>query len=203
MLGRFDEARAILVDTRAELTERGGGWTLAATIRGFAAVELLAGDLPAAAELQAEACKRLEELGILWSLSSAAAELAGMLYSLDRIDEADSWARRAAELCASDHAVTQMFLRQVRAKVLARRGEHAEAQRLAREAVAFIDATDSLDEQGDAHADLADVLLLAGKPDQAAAALAQALERYERKENRVSAQRARTRLAEIHDTALR
>ena len=39
-----------------------------------------------------------------------------------------------------------------------------------------------LDAQGDVYADLAEVLLLAGKPDEAAAALEQALERYERKE---------------------
>ena len=57
--------------------------------------------------------------------------------------------------------------------------------------------------QGDAYADLAEVLLLAGKPDEAAAALEQALERYERKGNLVSAQRARARLAELQDAAPR
>ena len=88
-----------------------------------------------------------------------------------------------------------MLWRQVKAKVLARRGEHAEAERLAREAVAIGDETDMLDAQGDAYADLAEVLLLAGKPDEAAGALEQALERYERKGNLVSAERARTRSA--------
>jgi hypothetical protein len=34
--------------------------------------------------------------------------------------------------CASDDAITQMLWRQVRAKLLAPRGEHAEAERLAR-----------------------------------------------------------------------
>jgi glycine cleavage system regulatory protein len=58
--------------------------------------------------------------------------------------------------------------------------------------------TDMIDAQGDAHADLAAVLLLAGKADQAAEALEQALERYERKGNLVSAQRTQTRLAELH-----
>jgi hypothetical protein len=45
------------------------------------------------------------------------------------------------------------------------------------------------------------VLLLAGKPDEAAGALEQAFERYERKGNRVSAQRAKKRLAEVQGTA--
>ena len=96
-----------------------------------------------------------------------------------------------------------MLWRQVRAKVLARRGEHAEAERLAREAVAIGDETDMLDAQGDAYADLAEVLLLAGKRDEAAAALEQALERYERKGNVVMAARTRDRLVGVAGAALK
>ena len=88
-----------------------------------------------------------------------------------------------------------MLWRQVRAKVLARRGEHAEAERLAREAVAISDETDCLNWQGDAYADLAEVLQLSGKADEAKAALEQALDRYERKGNLVMAARMRDRLA--------
>ena len=76
------------------------------------------------------------------------------------------------------------------AKVLARRGEHAEAERLAREAVAIGDGTDMLNPQGDANADLAEVLLRGGKTHEAAAALTQALDRYERKGNVAMARRA-------------
>jgi hypothetical protein len=47
------------------------------------------------------------------------------------------------------------------------------------------------------------VLLLGGNADEAAAALEQALERYKRKENRVSAQRAQERLAELQNAAPR
>ena len=204
MLGRFDEARAILDETRAELAERGGGPQLASlTGMESAEVELLAGDPAAAAELGAEGCRLLEELGEQGFLSTAAGTLAQALYALDRLEEADAWAGRAAELGASDDAFTQLLWRQVRAKALARRGEHAEAERLAREAVAIGEATDFLNGQGDANADLAEVLLLTGKPDEAAAALEQALERYERKGNRVSAERVQTRLAELQDAAPR
>jgi tetratricopeptide (TPR) repeat protein len=119
------------------------------------------------------------------------------------LEEADAWAGRAAELGASDDALTQMLWRQVSAKVLARRGEHVEAEQLAREAVAVGQETDMIDAQGDTHADLAEVLLLAGKPDEAATALEQALARYERKGNLVSTQRAQTRLAELQAAASR
>jgi hypothetical protein len=54
-----------------------------------------------------------------------------------------------------------------------------------------------LDTQGDAYADLGEVLILAGKPDEAAAAFEQALERFERKGNVVSAERTRARLAGV------
>jgi hypothetical protein len=45
------------------------------------------------------------------------------------------------------------------------------------------------------------VLLLGGEPDEGVAALAHAVERYERKGNLVSARRAQTRLAEIRAEA--
>jgi class 3 adenylate cyclase len=198
MLGRFDEARAILAAVRAELAELGGGIGLATALcMSSVDVELLAGNPAAAAELGEGGCKLLDELGEQSMLSTGAGGLAQALYALDRLDEAEDWAGRAAELGASDDALTQILWRQVRAKVLARRGEDAEAERLAREAVAVCEETDMLDAQGDAYADLAEVLLLAGKTGEAAAALARASERYERKGNRVSGQRAQARLAEL------
>ena len=205
MLGRFDEARAILAKTRAELAERGGG-VLLANITAFESVrvELWADDPAAAAEFGAEGCRLHEELGEQEFQSAPAAFLAQALYAVDRLDEADAWAARAIrQLGAGDDTETQMLLRQVSAKVLARRGEHAEAERLAREAVAIGEGTDALNWQGDANSDLAEVLLLGGKADEAAAALEQALERYKRKENRVSAQRAQERLAELQNAAPR
>jgi tetratricopeptide (TPR) repeat protein len=204
MLGRFDEARAILAEQRTELAERGGG-VLLANITAFESVwiELWAGDPAAAAEFGAEGCRLHEELGQQSFLPGAAANLAQALYALDRLDEADAWASRAAELGASDDVWNELLWRRVLAKVLARRGQHAEAERLAREAVAVCEETDMLDTQGDAYADLAEVLLLGGNADEAAAALEQALERYKRKENRVSAQRAQERLAELQNAAPR
>jgi class 3 adenylate cyclase/tetratricopeptide (TPR) repeat protein len=194
MLGRFDEARAILAEARAELAERGGG-VLLANITAFAVwVELWGDDPAAAAEFGAAELRLFEELGELGFSSTAAGHLAQALYALDRLDEANASAVRAIQLGASDDTVTQMLSRQVRAKVLARRGEHADAERLVREAVAISAGTDALNWQGDANADLAEVLLLSGKPSEAAAALEQALDRYERKGNLVMARRMRDRL---------
>ncbi len=198
MLGRFDQARAILDDVHADLSDRGGGIALGTAIgQEEVLVALLAGDPGAAAELGTEACRLLEEQGEKTLLSTAAGRLAQALYALDRLDEADDWARRAADVGASDDAMTQMLIRQVRAKVLARGGETAEAEPLAREAVAIGEGTDMINMQGDAYMDLGEVLLLSGKRDEALAALEYAVGRYERKGNLVSTQRAQERLAEI------
>ena len=85
--------------------------------------------------------------------------------------------------------------------MLARRAEHAEAERLARDAVALSDETDQLDTQGDAYADLAEVLVLADRPEETAEALEQALARYERKEDLVKAGRRATGSLRCEETA--
>ena len=204
MVGRVDEARAILAESRALLAERGGAWELG-VVNGLesVSVELLAGDPRAAATYGAEGCTQLERQGERGVLSSAAGLLGQALYELERWDEADEWAGRAAVTGGSDDLLTQHLWRRVRAKVLARRGEYAEAERLAREAVAISETTDQLVVQGDVYADMAEVLQLGGRPQEAAAALRQALECYQRKGNIVSTQRAQARLAELRDAAPR
>ena len=83
------------------------------------------------------------------------------------------------------------------------RGEHADAERLAREAVAISERTDdSPVSQGDALCDLAEVLDAAGRRDEAVAALAQALDRYERKPIIPVARRVREQLEALQETAI-
>jgi tetratricopeptide (TPR) repeat protein len=202
-LGRFDEARAILAETRAELADRGAAlWLAVTTGHASVDVEFLAGDPAAAVELGEEGCRLLDEVGDKVGQSYAAGKLAQAYYALDRLAEADAWAGHAGELGTSDDAIAQMLSGQVRAKVFARRGELADAERIAREAVALCEGTDMLFAQGDTYADLAEVLSLAGRPKEAAEALEQALERYERKGNLVLAERTRARLAELNATAM-
>jgi class 3 adenylate cyclase/tetratricopeptide (TPR) repeat protein len=188
MLGRFDEARAIVVDLLAELSERGGFALGSVQAEAALEIELMAGDSPAAVAAGEEGCRVMDELGQRSALSTVAGRLALAYYELGRMDEAEAWAGRSAELGAEDDAITQMLWRQARAKVLVRRGEHSEAQRLAREAVAIADETQMLNDEARAYADLA---------EEAAGALGQALPRFERKGNLVMAERVRARLAEL------
>ena len=120
-----------------------------------------------------------------------------------RTPQAEECASRALNLGASDDALTQTLSRQVRAKVMANRGRQAEAEQLAGEAVRLASATDLLNVQADAYSDFADVLSFAGKTEEAAAALGQALKRYTRKGNIVMAERTRARLGDVQATAAR
>ena len=89
--------------------------------------------------------------------------LAQALLGLDRDDEAEQWLDRGRETAPSEEPLPQILWRQVRGKVLARRGELQEGERLAREAVARAEETDMLNAHADALIDLAEVLALAGQ----------------------------------------
>ena len=197
-VGAFDEARALLTELRHEYAERGAIARLGGvTSQNAVTLELLAGDPETAARLGEEGCAILEEAGELGLLSTSACFVGQALYALDRLDEAEAWADRALELGGSDDEATQMLWRQVKAKVRARRGEAADAERLAREAVAIGEASDKTDWCATAYADLAEVLVLAGERQGAVAALERALGLYERKGNLVLAGRSRSRLGEL------
>ena len=198
MIGRFVDARAIIADLCSKLADQGSTIALALAIgHAYPEVELLADDPAAAAEFAEHGCLLLEQAGDKALLSTALGYLAQAQYQSGQFDAAANSAARAAELGASDDAITQMLWRQVRAKVLARRDEPVEAERLAREAIAIAAETDTISFLADTHSDLAEVLTLGGRTTEARAPLEQALTHYERKGSLVMAERTRTRLREL------
>jgi class 3 adenylate cyclase/tetratricopeptide (TPR) repeat protein len=160
-------------------------------------VELLAGDLAAAERELRWGFDTLEAMGETGFLSTVAAMLAGVTYAQGRYEEAEHLAEISEQATAADDLISHVLWRTVRAKLLARRGEHAEAERLAREAVGRMAQTDELDRHGDTLLDLAEVLRLAGREQEATPVVAEALELYEQKENLVSAGKARELLERI------
>ena len=84
-----------------------------------------------------------------------------------------------------------------RAKILARRGELEPAEALAREAVRIGEPSDLLVTRAEALCDLAEVLALGGRREDALAALADGSELFERKGNLTALARARTRAREL------
>jgi tetratricopeptide (TPR) repeat protein len=139
--------------------------------------------------------------GLLGYVATFAPELGRALCVLGRFDEAEQLAQRGHEVALPQDATAQSMWRQAQALVLAHRGEHAEAERLAREAVAIMEQTDSLNLQGDTLRDLAEVLHAAGRAEEAAATLVDALDRYERKRNLPMARQVREQLSDLQASA--
>jgi len=88
----------------------------------------------------------------------------------------------------------QVGWRRVRAKLLARSGDHEEAERLALEATALAAPTDYLDLRAQTSADLAQILQLIGERASAVSAWQASARLYEQKGNSVGAGRVRTLL---------
>lgn len=127
-----------------------------------APVEMLAGD-PSAAERELRAdYEALEAMGDKNYLSTTAALLAQALHELGRDDEAERFTRISEQTSAPDDVNSEVEWRCARAKILASRGEHAEAESLGRDAVRLSLGTDFLEVQGNACLDLAFVLAQAG-----------------------------------------
>ncbi len=197
MEGHFEEARAFVARGRVLVEDFGLTLRKGANVLEAADVELLAGDLAAAERVLREGYEILEALGETGFRSTVGGQLAEVLWLQGRDTEAERLLREVREIAAADDVEPQMRWRAVLARILARRGEHGDAERLAREAVALVEATEYLDSHAGTLMALADVLRLAGRLDEGVAAVEQALALYERKGNVVVAVRSRALLEEL------
>jgi predicted ATPase/class 3 adenylate cyclase len=191
MRGDFALARELLADGTHALEELGFRvWAANAGQEAYF-VEMLAGDPGAAAATLRRSYETLLEMGERGFRSTIAGLLAHALCAVEEDEEAERFSRAGESAAAGDDVYSQVLWRSARAKVLARRGEVEAAEATAREAVALAERTDLLNTQADALLDLAEVLALADRADEARAAARGAAERFERKGNLPSLARAR------------
>jgi class 3 adenylate cyclase/tetratricopeptide (TPR) repeat protein len=198
MLDRYDEAGKQLRTASEQQHELGLREQYLDQYVSMAAE--VAGDYGRAAEALQQHCAKLEAAGLTAALSTYKPHLGRMLWRLGRHDEAEPLAQQGRRLGDPNDIATQISWRGVQALVHAHRGEHTEAERLAQEAVAYAQRTDSLYWQGEALADLAEVLETAGRRDEAIAAWQEALDRYEQKQAIPLARRTRERLSALRPT---
>ncbi len=150
---------------------------------------LLAGDPARAERLLRESVERLEAMGDRAFVSVALPLLAQAVEQQGRGDEAYELSLRSEEQASRFDILAQVHWRTVRARVLARREQHDEAERLARAALTLADSTDWLLGRGGARETLAAVLSAVGLDDEAYQARADAISLYERKGARLLAER--------------
>ena len=191
---RLDAARAHLDEARLARREFAEAGAIATSWAALAAeVELLAGDLDRAESILTRACDSLRAVGEREWLATNSALLAEVLYRQGRFQEALEQSGEALTLAPPGHLTSLAVARRVRAKALAQTGELAEAISLASETITLLRETQVLDEQGEAYAALAEVQALAGFAAEADEAWDRALGFFERKGNRVSVARIRSR----------
>jgi tetratricopeptide (TPR) repeat protein len=195
--GRFDEGRALYEQSKAIRQELGRTLWLATTAMTAREIHLLAGDVDGAEREFRRGYETLEQMGEKASRSTLAGNLAEALYRQGRFEEAEYFVRACLETASPDDILSQVAGRTVRAKLLAVKHAHDQAEQTARDAVALAEKTDDLFTLGQAQMALAEVLILAGRGEEAIGALEAAADASERKGNVVTARQARAKIAEL------
>ena len=196
-LGRFAEARDAYSDVQQRTSELGNRVQEAASRDFLGIIELYAGDPVEAERALRDGYERLGELGARGNRATTATLLADALLRQGRDEEAEEVLNVADEIAQPDDCDPQVRSRGVRARILARRGRLAEAERLATEAVELAARTDFTVLHGDALLALAEVLRASGAAHESTAALEEALSLFERKENVVQAEQTRALLKDL------
>jgi tetratricopeptide (TPR) repeat protein len=194
MGGRIEEARRSWSRARELYRELG---LLFAAYMFIGWVELTAGDPAEAEGPLREGVALLEAAGEKGWLSTTSAVFAEVLWREGKHEEAERRALLSNRLATPDDWASQWQWRAAQAKVVTDRGELSEAERLARDAVSVIDRTDYIKSRGDARVSLAYVLRQAGRTQEAATVLREALELYDLKGDVADASRARAQLEAI------
>jgi len=190
--GDFAASRQLLSSARGIYEELGQRTSVAVFYATVASdVELLAGDAVTAEHILRELCSELAEMGNFSHLPVRASDLAETLYIQGRLEEADEWTLTARRHAAHDDLGAQALWRSLCAKLAARAEDFERADTLAREAVRISEASDGLNRRARVQQDLGEVMRLAGRSDEALAALERAGQLFEQKGNVVGLARTR------------
>jgi class 3 adenylate cyclase/tetratricopeptide (TPR) repeat protein len=185
--GEFEEALSLAERFRGILRENGQMAAFWFFVEVPGDIKMLAGDPHGAVEVLTEGYEYLERIEDRDPL--LAAFLAQASYANGQFEEAE----RKSELAASSgFPLARDLGKGVLSKVRARQGRLDQAERMVREAVASFEATDLLIDHATTLMDLAEVLRLAGRMEEAASAVRDALDLFERKGDIVSAGKARS-----------
>ncbi len=198
--GDVTEARPLYTRGRELFREVGlslwaAGYTFPIGYAEFAAGELVRAE----AELRRGA-DELEQMGQTGIRSSPIALLARIACLHGRDEEAEELVTESLAV-SSDDELNQMICGGVRARITARRGDFDAASALIEEMLRHtVKATGLALVKPDAYMDLAEVMRLAGRHEEEAAALREALRLYEQKGNAASASTVRSLLEGVPGT---
>jgi tetratricopeptide (TPR) repeat protein len=189
--------RALLKTSSDFFVEAGLDAVEAAGRMAAARVEWYAGNLEQSEEIARIGLAELIDLGDHTFAGTMALYLATYLEDQGKTEEAEVALRRARQLTNLAEVFDAVGLDATEARLLARRGEIAKAERLARHARRTADSTDLYEAHLRAASSLAFVLELAGRTSEAYDEVEHALGVAEAKRDTVYASRLRARLDEL------
>jgi tetratricopeptide (TPR) repeat protein len=189
MNGELEVARKLYVQGRAGLRDLGRGASSAQSVIDLLQVELQGGNLAAAEREAREDVEFLTQIGEKYYLSTAVALLSRVVRDQGRDDEAWVLSEAAEQASAPHDFESQALWRSARAPILARRGDTGNAEELARAAVSIVQNAEAPHLTADALVELASVLQIAGKIDEARRTAGEAVELFRRKGCAYSAKR--------------
>jgi class 3 adenylate cyclase/predicted ATPase len=193
--GELKGARLELEEARRTYGELGLETLRASTATAYAHVELHGGDPVLAEELLREGNAVFEATGEKAVRSTILASLGEALYQQGRYEEAERVAAESEAISSPEDALNLLLLVTLKARLFARRRDYVRAEQAAREALAMSADSKFGFALEDALMGLAEILLLAGRGEEARRPTQQALELYERRGLVPSAERARRFLA--------
>ena len=201
LLGKYDEGRA-MAKAALEIEEQLGRNQQANAVLGFflGPLEAHAGNDASAEETMIHAYRGFTSTGDISFASTVAGHIAEFYVDRGRLDEAEEYARIALDTSAVDDVELQAQGNSWLGLIAARRGDFDQALTLTNRAVEISASTDYLARRGDALYNRADVLVLAGQRDEAAAMYRKALENYDAKGATALSERARSRLEALAAT---
>jgi predicted ATPase/class 3 adenylate cyclase len=183
MRGDIALARVLLAEGQRTIEQAGLTVWAALNAQEAYLVESLAGHPEAAIATLREGFAKLDQAGERGYLSTIAGFLSHALIAQGEDAEAERFSLECEDAAAPEDVLSQVLWRTAKAKLRARHGLLEEAEALTREAVRLSEPTDLLGTRAAALADLADVLELAGSPDEALAALRESARLYGSKGN--------------------
>jgi tetratricopeptide (TPR) repeat protein len=195
--GAVDEARTVAASSVEEVEDLGLERELAMCLLRSGQIEVHGQELRTAERLMRQALEHADRVAEPGLHAEIAASLAHVAIEVRDLQGALEFTEMADEDGAPGDLWTQVRWRSARAKVLAKGGRPDEAKALARQAVQLADQTDLIDLRAGALLDLAEVLRLTERPNEAVPFARRALRTLERKGAEAPATRARALLEEI------
>ena len=194
---KFDQARERYREGVALIRDAGLLREIAGSDQGMAYIELRAGDSDAAEAALRAGAEELSALGDTGFYPTTLCNLAELLALRGADDEASSLCAEARAVMSPSDLDAVSHVEAVEGFLAARRGEHVEAEQLARKAIEMLADSDFYEPAAGYRLLLARTLIVCGKPGEARAPAAEALAIYEAKGDEPASDWARELLASV------